>query len=107
MRFFLKRKVFDQWIIPVMSYGAETWAVTKNMEQKLKTTQRSMERCMLGITKRDRKTCKWIREQTKVQDIIKHITNKKWRWAGHKARSNDNRWNKTLHRMAANDRLTK
>ena len=57
----LKRKVFNQCVLPAMMYGSETWAVTKNMEQKLKSTQHSMERTMLGISKRDRKTLQWIR----------------------------------------------
>ena len=41
---------------------------------------------MLEITK-----SKWIREQTKIQDIIKQGQIKKWRWAGHLARTKDNR----------------
>ena len=49
---------------------------------------------MLGITKRDRKTSKWIREQTNIQDIIKQVKIKKWRWAGHLAKTKDNRWTK-------------
>ena len=51
-------------------YGSETWAVTKKMEHILKTKQHSMERTMLGISKRYRKTLQWIRHQTKVADII-------------------------------------
>ena len=53
-----------------------------------------MERSMLGITLRDRKRSTWIREQTKVTDIIEVIKEQKWRWAGHIARREDNRWNK-------------
>ena len=43
------------------------------MEQQLRTTQRNREIRMLGITKRDRKTSKWIREQTNILDIIKQV----------------------------------
>ena len=71
--------VFNQCVLPAMMYGSETWAVTKKMEQKLKTTQHSMERTMLGISKRDRKTLQWIRNQTKVADIMQSIRRKKWR----------------------------
>ena len=56
----------------------QTWAMTKKMKQKLTTKQRSTEKCTPGITKRDRKTSKWIREQTKIQDIIKQVKIKKW-----------------------------
>ena len=46
---------------------------------------------MLGIAKRDRKTSKWIREQTKIQDLIKQVKIKKQRRAVHLARTKDNR----------------
>jgi len=49
-----------------------------------------MEICMLGITKRDRKTNEWIR--AKVEHIIKTAKKMKWIWAGHIARRIDGRW---------------
>ena len=33
-----------------------------------------------------------LRKKSRVQDIIKTIKSKKWRWAGHLARRHDNRW---------------
>ncbi len=51
---------------------------------------------MLGITWRDRKLASWIREQTKVKDILMTIKNKKWTWAGHILRIRDNRWTTRL-----------
>ena len=70
----LKRKVFDQCILPAITYASETWTLTAKMENKLAAAQRNIERSMLGITMRDRKTNEWIREQTKVQDILKTIS---------------------------------
>ena len=55
-----------------------------------------MERAMLGITLRDRKRSTWIREKTKVKDIIQVVKQQKWRWAGHIATINDNWWTKKL-----------
>jgi len=51
----LKRKVYDQCVLPVLTYGCETWTLNAKMTQKLQVAQRGMERCMLGITKRDKK----------------------------------------------------
>ncbi len=51
----LKRKVYNQCILPVLTYGAETWRLNKELERKLKNAQRGMERKMLGITWRDKK----------------------------------------------------
>ena len=88
----LKRKVYDQCILPTVTYGAETWNLTKKLSLKLRTMQRAHERIMLGLTWKDRKTAKWIREKTKVRDILEAISKLKWNWAGHIARMTDNRW---------------
>ena len=50
----LKRKVFNQCIIPTITYGAETWTLTAKMERKLQAEQHNMERNMLGITYKDK-----------------------------------------------------
>ena len=67
-----------------------------HLQQKCKINlqqpKRNMERSMLGITMRDRKTNEWIREKTKVQDILKTIKLGKWTWAGYVSRRTDGRW---------------
>ena len=50
----LKSQIFNQCIIPVLSYGAETWITTKRLEKKLRVTERAMERIMVGVTRKDR-----------------------------------------------------
>jgi len=92
----LKRQVYDQCITPTVTYGAETWNLTKKQTLKLRTMQRAHERIMLNITWRDHKTANWIREQTKIRDILKVISKAKWTWAGHVARRDDNRWTTRL-----------
>ena len=88
----LKTQVFNQCIIPVLSYGAETWTTTKKLEKKLQVTERAMERIMIGVTRKDRVTNVNLRELTNAHDILREIKVKKWRWAGHLARQHDNRW---------------
>ena len=88
----LKRKLHDTCILPAMTYASETWKLTKAMERKLATSQRKMERSMLGVTWEDRKTNEWIRDQTKVKDILEKANGQKWTWAGHISRIKDNRW---------------
>ncbi|PIK56634.1 endonuclease-reverse transcriptase [Apostichopus japonicus] len=92
----LKKQVFNQCIIPVLSYGAETWTTTTKLEKKLRVTDRAMERIMIGVTRRDSVTNQNLREKTNVQDIIQEIKVNKWRWAGHLARQHDNRWTKKI-----------
>ena len=79
-----------------MTYGCEAWNLNSKMTQKLQVAQRGMERCMLGISKRDRQRNKDIRAQTKVSDIIVRVVRLKWNWAGHVARRQDERWTKEI-----------
>ena len=60
-----------------MIYGSETWEPTKPMENKLRSAQRGMERSMLGISLRDKKRSFWIRENTRVTDILVAIKEQK------------------------------
>ena len=88
--------IFNECVLPTMTYGCETWTTTKFLEQKLKVAQHAMERKMLHITIRDKVKNVEIRNKTNVKDIIERIKEAKWRWAGHIARRDDNRWTKRL-----------
>jgi hypothetical protein len=90
----LKRKVFKQCIIPTITYGCQTWTLTKQINQKLRTTQRAMERKMLGIKLQDKVPNTDIRKQTGTIDMVRNVLKLKWKWAGHLARTQDNRWTK-------------
>ena len=52
----LKRKAFNECVLPVMTYGCETWSLSNTQLEKLITTQRKMERIMVGVTLKDRKS---------------------------------------------------
>ena len=88
----LKKKVYNTCVLPAMTYGAEVWTLTGKMANSLAVAQRKMERRIIGITYRDRKTNLWVRSQTNVEDILRSAKEKKWRWAGHVSRMRDNRW---------------
>ena len=88
----IKRKIHDEYILPVMTYGCKSWALNNAMMEKLAVAQRKMERIMLGITLRDRKRNTWTRQETGVSHITKTIRKAKHRWAGHIALLFDNRW---------------
>ena len=82
----LKRKVFDQCVLPVMTYGAETLTLTTASANKLMVTQRKMERSMLGVSLRDHIRNEDLRRRTGVTDVVNQIRKLKWNWAGHVAR---------------------
>ena len=56
------KKVYDQCILPTITYGAETWNLTKRQMLKLRSAQRAHERIMLNITWKGHKTAAWLRE---------------------------------------------
>ena len=66
----LKRKAFNECVLPVMSYGCETWSLNNSQLEKLVTTQMKIERIMVGVTLKDRKSTNWIRKQNCVTDIL-------------------------------------
>ena len=95
-----KRKVFNQCVLPAMTYRCQTWSLTKALVKKLETSQRAMERRMLNVKLKDRIRNTTIRQRTRVIDIVKYVANTKWKWAGHIARMKDNRWTIIKHRVA-------
>ena len=64
----LENQIFhDQCIIPVLSYGVETWTTTKRLEKKLKVTERAMERVLIGVTRKDRVSNQDLRKNTECK----------------------------------------
>ena len=45
-----KKHVYNSCVLPAMTYGAETWTLTKQAQHKHAAAQTKMERIMLNIT---------------------------------------------------------
>ena len=69
----LKIKLYNQCIIPTVTYVSEIWNLTKRQSHKRRTIQRAHERVMLNITWKDKNTAMWIRKQPGVNDINEDI----------------------------------
>lgn len=91
----IKRKLYNACILPVLTYGCQTWALTKAKNNKLEVCQRSMERSMLNIKKSDRVRNAKIREKTKLENVTFVIRKNKWRWTGHTMRGVE-KWSKII-----------
>ena len=92
----LKRKVYNECILPVTTYGLETTAINRANAEKLRVHQRAIERRMLGISLRDKIRNTEIRRRTKVSDVMEKISRLKWKWAGHIARMPEDRWTRRV-----------
>lgn len=64
-----KIKIFESNVIPVLTYGAQTWAHTKKQTEKLMTTQNSMLRNILKIKIKDKVRISKILEKTKAKGV--------------------------------------
>jgi len=84
-----KTRVFDMCVLPMMTYGYQTWTTAKGNMDRLIRAQRAMERRMLHIILKDRKRTTWITATTRVIDARERATRLKWQYAGQV----DNRWN--------------
>ena len=73
----LKSQVYNSCVLQAMTYGAETWAPSTQAKNKLAAAQTK-----LNITYRNRKTNIWVREKTKVTDVIEQVKRQKWTWEG-------------------------
>lgn len=91
----LKSKLFNTCVLPVLTYGCQSWSLNKRTLNKLATCQYAMERSMLNIKKSDRLKNIVIRNKTKTSDVINKIKRLKWRWAGHLVRGHD-KWSKRV-----------
>ena len=92
----IKRKTFNTCILPCITYGCETWSLTKHHRDRLTKCQRAMERSMLGVKLKDKIRNIDIRSKTRVNDILTQIDMQKWRWTGHMLRCTLNKWSKQV-----------
>jgi hypothetical protein len=82
----LKKRLYDACVLPVLTYGCQTWSLSEGNSSKLAVAQRSMERSMLHKKMKDRVSSLKLRKATKLKDVIETTRELKWNWAGHLAR---------------------
>ena len=55
-------------------------------KEQASTRTKQMQRSMLNIIYRDQKQNTWVREKTKVTDVIEQVRRRKWTWVGNVSR---------------------
>jgi endonuclease/exonuclease/phosphatase family metal-dependent hydrolase len=91
----LKRRLMDMCILPILTYGAQTWSLTLSQKSKLGVCQRAMERSILGVKLMDRIRNTTLRSKTQIIDVARKAAKLKWDWAGHVCRMPSELWAKT------------
>jgi hypothetical protein len=92
----LKRRLFESVILPRLIYGSESWALTDKEKDRLRVTQRKMERSMTNIKLTDKIRHDRIRQITKLPDVIKSATLRKLSYAKTIALMAPDRWARVL-----------
>lgn len=88
----IKSKILRSCVFPTLIYGCQTWALKSDQLDKLKSTQTTMYRSILGIKKRDKIKNSILHDKIKLEPIERSIKKLKLKWAGHVARLDQNRW---------------
>ena len=65
----MKVKIFESTVLPVLTYRAQTWALTVKQLNKLQSTQNSMLRSILGVRMLDKVSLGEIYERTKARKV--------------------------------------
>ena len=79
----LKIKLYKTVVRPAMVYGSECWALLKQEEQSLHTTEIKILRWSQGKTRIDRIKNETIRGIAKVTPIKSVLTQRRLSWYGH------------------------
>lgn len=69
----MKAQVYNQCILPTMTYASETWPLTKEILREIAVCQRKMERSMLGVRLIDRVSNVELRRRSQVADAVRSI----------------------------------
>lgn len=88
----IKFHTLETCVYPVLLYGCQTWSLRSQQKNKLQICQRKMQRKILGISLRDRIPNTTIQQLAQTTDVAQTATQSKWKWGGHIARLQDNRW---------------
>ena len=81
-----RARVYNSCVRPAILYGAETWALTRKLEDVLQKCDRRMLRYMAGVSLRDGVSSEEVLRRCKLGDIVKILRSRRLKWFGHVAR---------------------
>ena len=88
-------------VLPALTYGLETMALTKEQEKKIQVCENNWVRRLCGVRLADKRRLKELREEVGLdRTVTQRVVEKRLKWAGHLARMEEDRLAK---RAARND----
>lgn len=92
---------------PVLTYGSESWVLTKQQKSRIQAAEMRYLRAIKGITRRDRIRNEIVRTELKVEPILSNIERQHLKWFGHLIRMEDQRQPKRIWQTKAQERRTR
>jgi hypothetical protein len=86
-----KITIFKTIYRPILTYGSETWVLTRQMKSKIQAIEMKYLRAVKGITRRDRIRNTEVRKELETKSILEYIEEKQLNWWGHIQRMEDTR----------------
>jgi len=68
-----KANVYKSIFCPILTYGCESWVLTKNINSKIQAAEMKYLRRIKGITRRGRVRNEMVRKELKVESILKKM----------------------------------
>jgi hypothetical protein len=87
----VKLRLLNAAVIPVLTYGCESWSMTAAMEKRLNACESKWLRRLLRISYKDRVTNADVRERTGQEEVENFIRRARLRWMGHVMRMEEGR----------------
>ena len=91
-----KVKLFRSCVIPVLTYGCESWKSTKKIDKKLDSFENKCLRKLLKVKWSDFVSNNTVRDRTHQQPVSNIIRKRRWKYLGHVLRSDEKRLNRQV-----------
>ena len=79
-------RLYNSIVVPIVLYGAETWAVTKTIEKRMDSFDSRNLRCILKIRWQDKVCTSSVRDKTGQCPLSIILQKRRLTWYGHLTR---------------------
>jgi hypothetical protein len=88
----LKMQCFRAYVLPVLLFGSETWALTQKQADRLEVVHSDCLRHILNVRLADRHSKQHLWSQCDTVSLASHLTAHRLRWLGHVLRMGEERY---------------
>lgn len=93
LRIQTKKRIYNTMVKSILTYGSETWEVTKRNKDRLLATEMDFLRRSCGVSRLQHIRNEEIRRRMDMEEtIIEEIEKKRLLWYGHMRRMQPDRW---------------